>query len=141
MALTDEQLIDIARKLRLAGREVKNRRDGNAVIVGLTSSQADALLYILSNPGCRIADLCKGVGTSHQAACGYADRLFDAGLIRVEQSRSDARARLLHPTELGKEVYSKFINLGVEVNSNLFSPLTDDEIQELGRILDKIISG
>lgn len=138
MEVEGEFIVDLARRLRLAGHEIRMKRDVNASIVGLTSSQADALYYVMSNPGCRIADLSKGLGTSHQAACGYVDRLSESGLIRVEQSRNDARARLLHPTDEGFEAYRRFIQLGVEVNKTLFSPLTDEEILELSRIIDKL---
>lgn len=136
--INDDEIIRIARMLRLAGRSVRIKRDVNASKVGLTSTQADALLFILSNPGCRIADLCKGIGTSHQAACGYVDRLYESGLVKVEQSRSDARARLLYVTDKGVKVYDEFIRLGVEVNSTLFSPLSEEEIFELERILTKL---
>lgn len=136
--LTDEMIIGTARKLRLAGRDIRMRRDRNASELGLTSTQADALEYVVSNPGCKIVDLGIGMSVSHQAACKIIDRLVESGLIKVEQSAQDARAKVLTPTSKGECTYSDFIRMGVEVNSDLFSNLEEDEVHELRALLDKL---
>ena len=136
--LTDEMIISTARKLRLAGRDIRMRRDRNASELGLTSTQADALEYVVSNSGCKIVDLGIGMSVSHQAACKIIDRLVESGLIKVEQSTQDARAKVLTPTSKGEGTYSDFIRMGVEVNSDLFSNLEEDEVHELRILLDKL---
>ena len=50
-------LLSVARKVRVAGKELKKRRDRNAKVHGITSNQADALTFIRDNPGCSITVL------------------------------------------------------------------------------------
>lgn len=135
---TDVDILILSRMLRIAGREVHRKRDENASTLGMTSIQADALTFIISNPGCRIADLCESMRTSHQAACGIVDRLREKGLIEVSVSREDARVRTITITSEGYELYSKFMEMGRESNRELMSELTDAELSELYTILSKI---
>lgn len=136
---TDSEVLEIARLLRLAGREVKKKRDANAASLGLTSSQADALGLIISNPGCSISDLRDGLGASHQAAAAMADRMREAGLIESRVSPDDARARSLWPTGRGSSVYREFVEMGVEVNGNLLDGIPDAEAERLREMLGTVV--
>ncbi len=135
----DVDILMLSRILRIAGREVHRKRDENALMLGMTSVQADALTFVISNPGCRIADLCEQMRTSHQAACGIVDRLREKGLIEVSVSREDARVRTITVTSEGYGLYSKFMEMGRESNKALMSELTDTELSELYAILLKIL--
>ena len=131
-------LLSIARKVRVAGKELKKRRDRNAKVHGMTSNQADALTFIRDNPGCSITALKNCISTSHQAACGLADRLVTKGLVEFGTS-DDARVKTLALTPEGAEMLQTFYSVGVEDSMELFGNLSEEEILILDRIMDKIL--
>lgn len=134
-------ILTLSRMLRIAGREVRKRKDENAMILGMTSTQADALTYIIANPDCRIADLCEPMGTSHQAACGIVDRMKEKGLVETSVSDRDARVRIIRATPKGHSTYERFMDMGCVSNNNLMANISEDERRELHLILSKILSG
>ncbi|MDO5861529.1 MAG: MarR family winged helix-turn-helix transcriptional regulator [Thermoplasmata archaeon] len=135
----DSEVLEIARLLRLAGREVKKKRDSNAASLGLTSSQADALAFVIANPGCSISDLRNALESSHQAAAAIVDRMRDAGLIETSVSEQDARVRILTPTGKGELVYGEFVDMGVDVNGNLLDGISEDDAGELRSMLSRML--
>lgn len=136
----DVDILQLSRMLRIAGREVHRKRDENASALGLTSVQADVLSYVISNPGCRIADLREPMGASHQAACGIIDRMRERGLVEISVSEQDARVRTIRVTPEGQSIYSRFMEMGNASNRNLMTDLTAEERKDLFDILTKILS-
>lgn len=141
MKTDDADILTLSRMLRIAGREVHRRRDENAMTLGMTSVQADALSYIIANPGCKIADLRGPMGASHQAACGIVDRMREKGLVEISVSDRDARIRVIKATPEGHSIYNRFMDLGSKSNNCLMASLSDDERMDLHHILSKILSG
>lgn len=131
-------LLSVARKVRVAGKELKKRRDRNAKVHGITSNQADALTFIRDNPGCSITVLRDCISTSHQAACGLADRLVAKGLVEFG-TFDDARVKTLTLTPEGTEMLRTFYSVGVEDSMGLFGDLSEEEIRRLDKIMDKIL--
>lgn len=131
-------LLSIARKVRLVGKEIKKHRDNNAKSLDITSNQADALTFIRDNPGCSITALKNNIGASHQAACGLADRLVAKGLVQFGTS-DDARIKTVTLSPEGTKVLRRFYNAGIEDNAGLFEGLSDEEIRRLDCIMDKIL--
>ena len=123
----------------MAGREIKKARDRNASSLGITSDQADALAFVCDSPGCSVKDLMGSMGASHQAACGIAERLESKGLISSRQG-DDARVKILEPTEAGRRTIERFFELGEECNRDVFGSLTDEESQELERLMSEVLS-
>ena len=140
MEADDIDILTLSRMLRIAGREVRKRKDENATTLGMTSTQADALTYIIANPGCKIADLREPMGTSHQAACGIVDRMREKGLVEISTSDRDARVRVIKATPEGHSTYEKFMDMGCVSNSSLMANISEDERRELYLILSKILS-
>lgn len=130
-------VLTLARVIRTAGREIKKARDKNASSLGITSDQADALAFVCNNPGCNVKDLMGCMETSHQAACGIAERLESKGLIASDQ---DGRVKHLEPTEAGKDTIRRFFELGERCNRDVFGSLTDEESQELERLMSEVLS-
>lgn len=131
-------LLLVARKIRVAGKEIKKLRDQNAQRHGITSNQADALAFIRDNPGCSITVLKEEIGTSHQAACGLADRLISKGLVEAGTS-DDARVKTLALSSNGEELLREFFSVGIEDNVQLFEGLSDEELAQLDKAMDRII--
>ncbi len=135
----DLQTLEIARMLRISGREIARKRDENAAMLGLTSAQADSIVFIKENPGCRISDLMEHLSSSHQAACTMTDRLRDKGLIESSISQTDARVRTLTLTPLGLETYEEFMRKGMTSHTHLLDQLSDEEMDTLHTILKKLV--
>lgn len=137
----ENDVLAVARMLRIAGREITRRRDSHAASLGLTSSQADALTFIREHPGCMIADLQGRVGSSHQAARTLAERLRDRDLIEISASEKDARARVLNITPQGVLLHDRFLNMGAESMEPLRETFDDSELRELREGLERLVGG
>lgn len=131
-------ILELARKIRRTGKEIKRTRDRNASSLGITSNQTDALFFIDDHPECSVKDLTVVMGVSHQAACGIADRLGEKGLV-VFGTNDDARVKTLSLSDSGEDIVSKLYEMGEERNSELFRALTEQERQTLGDLLDRIL--
>lgn len=131
-------VLELARKIRRTGKEIKRARDRNSSALGITSNQTDALFFIDDHPGCSVKDLTTVMGVSHQAACGIADRLGEKGLV-VFGTNDDARVKTLSLSDAGEDVVSKLYEMGEEMNSELFKALTEQERKTLEDLLDRVL--
>ena len=78
------------------------------------------------------------LNVSHQAACGLVDRMKTKGLLDVEVSGEDARAKTVSLSEIGHKVCDDLKMRGSSAGHAAFDCLTSDEIDGLAETLDKI---
>lgn len=71
--------------LRLANRIVKNR-DRHVKELGLTTEQADSLLFFLDRKDAVINDLKDHLGVTHQTARGIVQRMESKGLVQTRNA-------------------------------------------------------
>ena len=82
--------------LRLANRIVKNR-DRHVKELGLTTEQADSLLFFLDRKDAVINDLKDHLGVTHQTARGIVQRMESKGLVQTRKSKEDGRYQVVSP--------------------------------------------
>ena len=82
--------------LRLANRIVKNR-DRHVKELGLTTEQADSLLFFLDRKDAVINDLKDHLGVTHQTARGIVQRMESKGLVQIRKSKEDGLAHRIDP--------------------------------------------
>ena len=102
MQVTDDSYRIIVRQFQRVGRLMMQGRDRDLEDLGLTSIQADALLFFDRYPNSQINGLRDHLDVSHQAACGLVDRMRTKGLLDVEVSGEDARARTVSLSKVGR---------------------------------------
>ncbi|MAL80479.1 MAG: MarR family transcriptional regulator [Sneathiella sp.] len=69
---------------------------------------------------------------------GVIRRLIDRGLIETRPDESDRRRMLLRLTEEGQRMTAQLIPHGFDITDDTLEPLTEDEKEEIVRLLRKI---
>ncbi len=138
MQAADDRYRIMVRQFQRVGRLMMQGRDRDLEDLGLTSIQADALLFFDRYPHSQINGLRDHLNVSHQAACGLVDRMKTKGLLDVEVSGEDARAKTVSLSEIGHKVCDDLKMRGSSAGHAAFDCLTSDEIDRLAETLDKI---
>lgn len=138
MLVTDDSYRIIVRQFQRVGRLMMQGKDRDLEDLGLTSIQADALLFFDRYPNSQINGLRDHLDVSHQAACGLVDRMRTKGLLDVEVSGEDARARTVSLSKVGRRVCDDLKRRGSSAGHAAFDCLTAEEIERLSETLDKI---
>lgn len=135
---TDDEYRLLMRKFQRIGRKMIQGKDRDLKDLGLTSIQADALLFFDRFPNSQINGLRDHLDVTHQAACGLVDRMRSKGLIDVEVSDDDARARTINLSESGRVLCTELKSRGSTAGHAAFDRLTSDEIRVFSATLDRI---
>lgn len=125
----------LARKiLKLANRIVSGR---NADIrdLGLTSSQADSLVYFIHNEGRSAVDLKDHLGVTHQTARGIVKRMAEKNLIEIRISEEDGRYRRIFVTEKGRSLYRQMEKNGAHTGNRLLTGMSPEEKQQFSFLI------
>lgn len=138
MQAADDRYRIMVRQFQRVGRLMMQGRDRDLEDLGLTSIQADALLFFDRYPDSQINGLRDHLNVSHQAACGLVDRMKAKGLLDVEVSDEDARAKTVSLSEIGRRVCDDLKMKGSSAGHAAFDCLTSNEIDRLAETLDKI---
>lgn len=120
--------------LRLANRIVKNR-DRHVKELGLTTEQADSLLFFLDRKDAVINDLKDHLGVTHQTARGIVQRMESKGLVQTRKSKEDGRYQVVSPTQAGWPTGSILLRNGIQTGSCLLHGLTTEQEEQLYQML------
>lgn len=108
--------------------------------LGISVTQAGALLYIAKHEGCVQKELSQALGLQKSAVTGLVSRMQSNHLIIRKTSNSDARALRLYLSELGREKVPEIIPLIQETNASFMNDFSEDEIAIIVRFLNKLIT-
>jgi DNA-binding MarR family transcriptional regulator len=101
--------------------------------------QVMTLSFILGNGGTMTpTELKSKVFRSDNAICKSLDNLDRLGLTRSSRTKTDRRLRRVTLTEKGLEVTKKILPIRRTLFAQAASPLTQEENEELQRILQKL---
>jgi DNA-binding MarR family transcriptional regulator len=75
------------------------------------------------------------------AVTKQVDRLIDKGLVTREVSPDDARGRTVSLTRAGVTLVDELMTIHLDNQRRLLSVLSDDEVDELGRLLAVLTDG
>ena len=89
----------LARKILKLANRIVSGRNTDIRDLGLTSSQADSLVYFVHNEGRSAVDLKDHLGVTHQTARGIVKRMAEKNLIEIRISEEDGRYRRIFVTE------------------------------------------
>ena len=124
--MSDKEYVLARKVLRLANLIIINR---NADIreLGLTTEQADTLLYFSKNEGKSAVDLKAHLGISHQTARGIIERMVNKGILRTSISEKDARYRLVEVTDKGVGLCRRLKENGMHTGSRLLEGMDEED--------------
>ena len=121
---------------------VKWLRNQKMQSYGLTSAQADAIMFILvqhKRKNVTASDLISSLQLSQSTVAGIISRLELKGLITRSQDPNDNRVSILVPTEKGMELDDVLKRNAAETEKILLSGMTEAEMEELNRLLAKAL--
>ena len=116
----------------------------NAVLdeYGLTTAQYKIMKYLFeeSENGVRIVDLEKYYSMSHPTTIGIVQNLEKKGFVEYKENPNHARSRFIMPTEEAVQKRAELESIGDELEHDLTKQLTEDEREELVKLLRKMLS-
>lgn len=124
--------------LNMAQRSAFNFADSECEKhVGISVTQAGALLFIARNEGCLQKSLAIALGLNHPAAAGLAGRMIKNKLIESKPYPKDGRASCLFLSKTGKRKLPKIFPLISNLNAKLTDNFSKDEIATVVRFLNE----
>lgn len=106
----------------------------------LFSGQQDILFHINENEGITLRELSDLLGVAPATASVSVKRMEKAGFIIKKADEADGRIIRLYPTEKAKEAPRKIRKEMDKMDLALKHGMTEAEIAELSRLLDKAVS-
>lgn len=127
----------------LAIKRVQNRHhrmvDAQLTPLGLSLVQWDALRHLDRNPEASLHDLAQLIFQSDQAFGTLSARMAERGL--VERTPGPGRAVRLVMTDRGRELLARGSAIVDGVLSRSLAPLSPDQLDLLGELLERVTSG
>jgi len=106
----------------------------------LTSgSETRTLFYIYDHKACSPSEMAKKFGLTRSTITEQIHHLEKSGLINYIDSPTDKRTKVVSLTEDGVKLVKENISKADAFESQLASQLTDQEIQSIHSIHDKIV--
>ena len=108
----------------------------------LTSSQSEAIRYILKNHHDReitAADVMENLRLSQSTVAGIIKRLESKDLITRRVMDNDNRKSVILPTEKGLKLDNKLRQTAADVEAQLVSGMSGDEINTFNTLLQKAL--
>ena len=118
---------------------IKNQR---TQLMGLTSTQSEAIRYILKNYRAKplsAANLMEYLQLSQSTVAGIIQRLEQKELIERTVSEADARKSIIKPTTKGLELEEALKQSAVETEALLLNGMTREEQERFNYLLQKAL--
>ncbi|WP_020618450.1 MarR family winged helix-turn-helix transcriptional regulator [Paenibacillus daejeonensis] len=107
---------------------------------GLTSKQQWFILGMLYHEGEQaLRDLTRNMLVSKQNMTGMVQRLRQGGYVATSEDKMDKRITLVSITDRGREAYEALVSSSRERNRDTFADFDAGELQELRRLMDKLV--
>lgn len=132
------QFQTVSKVIRL-GNAVTNLRNQNTQFMGLTSTQSEAVRYILKNYGEKeltAIDLMEHLQLSQSTVAGIVKRLEEKALIERKNAHGDSRKNIIRPTVNGLKLEEALKLTAVETEQVLMQGMSEAEQEEFNRLLE-----
>ena len=100
--------------------------------------QLHLLGYIVEHPGCTQKDMAEHFTISKAAVTKTVTRMIANGLVSRKVNENDERKYEIYLTEKGQEINKQCFEIFESVENLVFAGLSEKELKELDRILNKI---
>jgi len=127
-----------ASKLLRLGNAIAWYKNQNMKSMNLTSTQSEAIQYILKNKGkdrITAADLMENLELSQSTVAGILRRLEQKNLIKCSTAPNDKRFNLITVTSEGLKLEEELQKTAVETENIILSGMSDNEQKEFNRLL------
>lgn len=107
--------------------------------LGLSVTQATALIFIAKNEGCLQKELAAVVGQNQSAITGLIGRMQKNDLIDRRACEDDGRASRLYLSAEGQSKLLEVFPLIKELNHKISAQFSDEELETVARFLNVMI--
>lgn len=107
--------------------------------IGITVTQAGAMLFIAKHAGCQQKALATALGLKKSAVTGLLNRMQQQQLIERHSCPNDARASNLFLSTIGKAKLPLIQPLIQQLNTQFLSEFSEQEITVIVRFLNTVI--
>jgi DNA-binding MarR family transcriptional regulator len=134
----EELLQSLIEELRRVSRRIHPGRGFRFGEFALGLPQA-RILFIISrkNGAISVKELAGMLGVTPGAITQFVDGLAEKGLVRRSEDPNDRRVLRLKLTEVAESKFKQFWKNYFKAMSQIFSTLSDEEIEQLIRLLSK----
>ncbi len=99
------------------------------------------LLHVGRNPGCSAGEMAQSLKADSGHTTRSIEKLVKQGFMTRQRSEQDKRAVELHLTEKGEAAYQQIRGLFTEWEQQRTQHMTQEETQDLKRLLQKAMGG
>lgn len=128
----------IERLLLKVGNRSINIRDENHKKRGLTSVQAETMLFFEKHEGASIGQLKDHLQITHQAARNLVERIDKKDLLIIKVSQEDARCKNIFLSEKGKALCHELRKEGSFEGERLLKGFSEEEKTLLWNLLERM---
>ena len=107
---------------------------------GLHYGQPPVLRYIVENDSCTQKEISDYLGVTAASIALSTKRLQKSGLITKQTDQYNLRCNRLSATAKGIETSNRFHEQLRQLDEKTFCGISDEEIEQLNNVLDRIIS-
>lgn len=132
-------MFEIIRDIGAITRKIEINTNAEFRRLGLANN---AFIYVIRSyekPGMFLGELADSVQIDRTTAFRTVRKLVDSGYLRLEDDANDKRLRRVYVTKKGADVYPELHAFEQHSSDTLVSQLTDNEKDELKRLLGKLI--
>ncbi len=107
---------------------------------GLTAMQAFTLLLTNNETPRSMNTFCRMYDCDASNLTGIVDGLEQKGLVVRREHPKDRRIKLIHLQPAGRKLQQQIVRKLTSQSENLFMPLSQDEIYQFVRLIEKLTS-
>lgn len=107
-------------------------------IDGIVTSHGDIIYALFKNPRMTMAEIAEKIGRDKSTVTALVDKLVRLGYVKKERDTEDTRVVYVYLTEKGNELKPIFEAISSEVLDVFYLYISENEREELVRILNKI---
>jgi len=109
-------------------------------IEGIVTSHGDSLYALLMKPRLTMAEIATKIGRDKSTVTALVDKLVRLGYVTKERDTEDTRVVYVALTKRGTELKPIFDSISKEILDILYFDISEEEKEELIRILNKMNS-
>lgn len=129
----------IIRDIGAITRETEIKTNAEFRRLGLANNAFIYVIRTYEKPGMFLGELADSVQIDRTTAFRTVQKLVNNGYLRLENDAKDKRLRRVFVAQKGEAVYPELHAFEQHTSDTLVSQLTDDEKDELKRLLAKLV--
>jgi MarR family transcriptional regulator for hemolysin len=128
-------------QLSRTARVVTNAFERAMAQAGGSASAWQVLVLVRAGQWGTQAEMAEAMGITGATLTHHLNALEDQGLVRRWREASNRRVQQVALTEAGEELFGRLREVAVRHDERLRATLSDKEVEQLGRLLEKVRVG